>query len=448
MRGRFLTFGTAATAALAGTLLAVGVASADGGPHKGPDSLASSCGDCHKTHTAQGTSLLAASAGIYGSSANGLCFSCHDGTGAGSDVYDGASISPEITTDPGTGPRDQAGILNGVSGALRGGGFVFARIATNGQLSGFTWDSATQSWKSGGTAATQAQLNTASNWTIKPGGALPSTAPAPPGQPVTGSHIKVATLNGLSPQSVIWGNGAIGSGAGAALPTNYTLQCIDCHDPHGGAGGVNTDGSSIPTYRVLRLIPKANNTAVASGTGVLLQPQGSALKKYTTDYWNMYTPGASGQTFTNQEMSTWCAECHTRYAAGTGSGHGTGSGDAIFNFRHPSDGSVTYQAKAGSVYSGSNYALACLQCHVAHGGNARTNVSGAAEYKFPGSASLADINTGLTAFGGSSYLNPTQGTTIGYDTVTWVDSAMLKIDQRGTCVACHGSAPGSSLPAS
>jgi hypothetical protein len=108
-------------------------------------------------------------------------------------------------------------------------------------------------------------------------------------------------------------------------------------------------------------------------------------------------------------MSTWCSTCHTRYNTASSSG----SGDAVFMYRHPASGSSSTVAPSSSAYSGNTYSTSCLQCHVSHGSNA--------------------------AMGANSQAVPWPGST----TARGNNSALLKIDSRGTCLACHGTTPGS-----
>ena len=102
--------------------LAAVPALADGGPHtasvnNGSSSLtADSCAGCHRVHTAQGPMLLKTA------DEETLCLSCHGAasTGATTDVETGIQYVP--ATD-GTRTGTQLG-------ALRGGGFEQARIAS------------------------------------------------------------------------------------------------------------------------------------------------------------------------------------------------------------------------------------------------------------------------------------------------------------------------------
>jgi len=190
-------------------------------------------------------------------------------------------------------------------------------------------------------------------------------------RPVSSSH----TYNG-SP-GMIWGNGNSGAGAG----TSTALDCGSCHNPHGNAGSNGT-----PTYRILRPIPEGSGAS----TGVTVAEVSSHI--YTIDdatgnYW--------GQNYgaTENAMGSWCAQCHTRYLAGSGA-ESTSSGDPIFTFRHRSNG-------AGGV--------TCTDCHVAHGTSA-----------------VMGTNSGAVAWpDGSTAPNGNQR------------SSLLRLDSRGVCVQCH-----------
>ncbi len=189
--------------------------------------------------------------------------------------------------------------------------------------------------------------------------------------PVTSRH----TYDGTP--GTMWGNGAIGSGPGK---TGVALTCVSCHDPHGNA---STTGG--PTYRLLRAIP------VDSGAGSGVDVPDEPTKWYTVasafDAYFGENYGALGAV-----LSNWCAQCHTRHAAPTGSGH-TNSGDPIFAYRHMTTGA----------------SVGCMNCHVAHGTSA--TVTGWAQ--------------GVPWPDGSA---PTGSER----------SSLLRVDNRGVCELCHG----------
>lgn len=327
-----------------GVLLAItcGPALADNGPHGGYTPTTDACAGCHRTHTAVAAKLL------LGDVPN-LCYSCHgtSGTGADTNVVDGIYLSRDLITESPAEGVD--------SKALLGGGFVNALMDTN-------WD---------GSAASAS---------------------------TTSSHI----VDGGT--GTVWGNGAIGSGAGASI----ALSCTSCHDPHGNASSTHT-----PTYRLLRSVPSD------SGSLMPVDVVDEVAKSYTvvTDTNNYFvgvttapytgtglitpTPYAVGAgTSTPRpivasraaDLSYWCAECHTRYMAGRPDAD-TASGDSIFAYRHRTISS----------------SFSCMRCHVAHGSSA-SMVGFAATVPYPNGSAPS-----------------------GSD----VHSALLRLDNRGVCEACH-----------
>jgi len=363
----------------AGLLLGVALVAADGGPHGGYTTTTEACGSCHRAHTGQADKLLRIEAGQ-------LCLFCHDGTGASNDTWDGARLGGRLasrTTDglpiPPAPPSPTP--ATGITGALKGGGFVYARIDS-------------------GNLAT-------------PGAALPNVndlGTPVAGKQVTSAHVKFGTTagvdgNALTPQNVIWGNGAISATANPGKTiASSPLSCIDCHNPHGNG-----------SYRILRPIPKQSDAA-SPGTLLADVPVVNGTpgtKVYTTtNYWTQYAVGtAKDAPWTPTDVSNWCSTCHTRYKASSSDN----SGDAIFKYRHQSDGSTAMGGQDGAPYTTTFFATQCLQCHVAHGSNAvmRSDRS-LARIEWPG---------GTTGRG--------------------VESTLLKIDGRGVCVACHGTTPGS-----
>lgn len=322
MRRLLLAVGFALVAAFA--VSSVAFAQTPTNPHTAYTTTADGCAACHRTHTAQ-------AAGLLKESSTTLCQNCHNGTGATTDVFDGALLSaPGATTN--------------VAGALRGGGFNYARV--NGA----------------------------------DGSALANTAA---GQAATSSHLDAGTM---------WGAGS--SGAGFA----FQLNCSSCHSAHPNGN-----------YRLL----KASGLAF-SGTPIDFAVN-AGTNPTTNTYWQMWqgpmgiSAGSTAQV-SQSASAAWCSGCHTRYAAGAGAG-ATSSGDSIFNYRHEADGSRAggYAAKTGAPYAG-NFPVTCLQCHLAHGSN--------------------------VAMGSNS-----QSVPLPDGAARGADSAMLKIDNRGTCVGCHGTGP-------
>ena len=306
----------------AGALLAIGVAFADGGPHVTNTAGVATTDGCAACHRTH----TAVAGRLLKSSQTALCSTCHaaGATGASTDVQNGVLM----------------GVTTGNT-ALRSGGFTNARIDS-------------------GNATT-------------PGVAL---AAGTAGRPITSAH-------NIGVAGTMWGSSALGTaGAGASV----TLQCGDCHNPHGNN-----------TFRILRPLP--NNATGATTTVVDV----AGLSYTTANYWSTWQTGGASAT----SVAMWCATCHQRYATSSSSV----TSDAIFTYRHRSDGANSYTARPGSQYAGQSYTTSCLQCHVAHGSNA--------------------------AVGADSQAQPWPGGSAGRGN----DSSLLKIDNKGTCVACHGNPP-------
>jgi hypothetical protein len=325
---------------------------------------------------------------------------------------------------------DQGAIL----GALRGGGFANARIdtANAGRLT--YWRSATD----------KSQL-----------GVVPVRSS---GQAVTSRHMDPTTAS----EAIVWGSGALGTaGAGSSI----TMACTSCHNPHGngqyrildprpgdGDGPFAEAGSDALVTDLLEpdrlhnytVIQRRSTTATFGATGTIPNTVGaegdeSGYLLYADqvdgtygpavgDYfhrsvpWNGAAqdgshpsvpeivlnrmndapnghPGKSASGFTdttsfNFQINAWCSQCHTRYMDGSGTQNTTGSwgvssGDAIFNYRHSNSSNKP-----------------CTTCHVAHGSNAQMGGEYSSVFPYP-------------------------------DGTTSASSRLLKLDNRGTCQACH-----------
>jgi predicted CXXCH cytochrome family protein len=358
---------------------------ADGGPHmssinNGSSGItADSCAGCHRAHTAQGPYLLAAE------SEEALCLTCHGttGTGATTDVENG--IQYTLASVRG----------NAVLGALRGGGFLTARIDSGSPA-----------------RILHSPLTTLAK--------VPVLAA---GEAVTSSHLDLAA--GVDPQGVAWGNGAISATANAGA--DLDISCGSCHNPHGNGN-----------YRILNPIPTGEgDTFVEATTGVTVTdaalPPAGDTRNYTViqvpgpgylllssqvvgggytatqgDYfhrrvpWNSTTgtsDAPNGLATFNSQMTNWCTTCHSRYYSDDPT---VPTGDAVFMYRHDTISN-----------------RACTTCHVAHGSNARMTGPYSATAPYP------DGSTPVVA-----------------------DSRLLKIDNRGTCQACHdptGTIPNGTL---
>ena len=423
---------------------------ADGGPHvssvnSGVSSLtADSCAGCHRAHTAQGPMLLAQA------SQEDLCLSCHGAAtvGATTSVVDGVQYVPAVD-----GTR---AVPNTVLGALRGGGFVNARI-----------DAGNAFRATYGVAASDHPTVFGFDKKVGVG----------PTEAVTSSHLKLAGATGVTLQGTAWGNGAYSATANAG-PT-VTLGCASCHNPHGNG-----------QYRILNPVPSA-----ATGTLVSVSPNATtpikvtdaanpanATRNYTViqykgplatdryllaseivtaavavgptagDYWHQVVPynaqvadstvanhdAPNGvPSFFNGQMNAWCTACHSRYTQSTNfsqvsrDGLGTpvgsngipnpGSAEAAGNLRTAVcvlvAGSCTYPNTLQPMNQGTGDGIynyrhttsrnrSCLTCHVSHGSNAAMTGTNSSTFTYP-------------------------------DGTPGASSRLLKVDNRGTCQVCH-----------
>ena len=222
----------------------------------------------------------------------------------------------------------------------------------------------------------------------------------PISRPSTSAHLYDSLTTGT-----IWGNGAIGSGAGK---TGITMSCASCHDPHGNGN-----------YRILRPIPTGSDAASE------INVPDETTKTYTVaSAQNRYFGEVYGEGdyLKQYALDEWCASCHTRYDAvdaGTGS---TDSGDSIFKYRHMTrwpnswvdctvcHGDYDHAPDPFGVGAGIIMEPVSQNCHVAHGTAAQAGT-------FGGAVAWPD---GSTTPSGNQR------------------SSLLRLDGRGVCVGCHG----------
>ncbi len=360
---------------------------ADNGPHvqdlnNGTAGInADTCAGCHRAHTAAAEPLL-----IPGMSPS--CLVCHGASGAGA------------TTDVVDGIQYTAMDHSAVAGALRGGGFVQARIGSG--------------------AATRYSYSTPIAFGRGFTGIIPV---ASTGAPVTSAHMN-ADGSAWGP-SVAWGNGP--ESATIYPGPAVSITCTTCHNPHGNG-----------KYRILIPVPAPTvapgasfvpAAAAANVTDASPVPSGET-RNYTNppaqylsqlaadtnprDYWRYCAPtwnscsgatrgekpnGLNASTFATQ-ISAWCAACHTRYLAGGGSAE-TPSSDALYTYRHTT-----------TVFP------QCTQCHVSHGSNAQMTGWNSTHVSYPNA-------------------DGTGGTYAPFNATASTDSRLLKVDNRGTCQMCH-----------
>ena len=122
------------------------------------------------------------------------------------------------------------------------------------------------------------------------------------------------------------------------------------------------------------------------------------------------TPAIS-DSFSN-ELTAWCAQCHSRYHTGLFPSAGTTSSSFATSQLNELTGEDVFKFRHGTLNNG------CQVCHVAHGSNAQM---------------LGDNSKAETMPDGSA---APMGST---------DSRLLKVDNRGTCQQCHD--PTGTVPA-
>jgi predicted CXXCH cytochrome family protein len=368
---------------------------ADGGPHvastnsgAGSGGLtADSCAGCHRAHTAQGVPLLIQQAGPA------LCLVCHSQNGAGA------------TTDVETGlqykPAGASGTDRGVAlGALRGGGFIQARIASSSAV----------------------RIGYANGSDIRFLAKVPVGAPTN----VTSAHLPLVNGKVSIGTGTAWGNGP-DSTTPYAGPV-VQMDCVSCHNPHGNGQYRILKGATVADLpspaaagtdvfvKATAATPVTDNPAIVpagdarnytviqtnGGTNTLLASDVSALSLSATagDYWRRKVPWNASSGSANDapngdsanfgaQISAWCLTCHSRYL---GTGYDVPTTDNLYKYRHTSNATSRN----------------CITCHVAHGSDALMTGPYSSVLKNPG-GSAAPVG----------------------------DSRLLKVDNRGTCQLCH-----------
>lgn len=213
-------------------------------------------------------------------------------------------------------------------------------------------------------------------------------------------------------QTTVWGLGALNSGAGST----FTLQCSTCHDPHGksGPGGAKT-------YRILR--SDFSTTGPAGATGFYV-PDTISHTYSISDTVNHIYYGQNYSSVNDQlgsdnnnmdALDNWCGSCHQRIhtddnlnTGNAGPGK-TSSGDSIFTYRHVTTGD-SIELNFWTTNKTPSGPPGCMTCHVSHGSPALMTSSSARTVPYPGYAE-----------GGGTYQY----------------SALLRLNQRGVCEACH-----------
>lgn len=203
-------------------------AAADNGPHVllsgSMVSSADGCAGCHRMHGAN-----VGADELFRNAAEGtaFCYTCHSGgTGATTNVRDGVSTAGSLTDiDSNAMSTHTSSYLNL---ALRAGGFDNNRVGASAAVqANIYYNAARASWSPNKYAATSQS------------GVHPNAY----GEYVWGDLIPAASSkttvsnHTLETPATMWGSGTTAADAGASV----TLECINCHNPHGNGN-----------YRILR----------------------------------------------------------------------------------------------------------------------------------------------------------------------------------------------------
>lgn len=292
---------------------------ADNGPHGSFTATTDACANCHRAHSAQvGSNEL-----LITRDAETLCVSCHNGTGASTDVENGiyhTGVSPL--------PNGAEGVANA---SLFGGGFANALMAT--------------AWSGAATA------NPAFDAVSRPS---------------TSTH-------SLGVQGIVYGSGGIN-----AVQATMALECTSCHNPHGNSGYQMVADGATATWSVFLnppVPPATVGTPVIVPTYRLLrfQPQGSG--GFTAPAASNWSGGAfpvsgttSGWTVPDAILTNG-AEWYTlgttsRFAVGD---YNAGNATQVYNVTAADTGG----AARNYIPNAANVSYFCAQCHDRYFANTR-----------------------------------------------------------------------------
>lgn len=434
--------------ALVIVLATAGVAYANFGPHGGYIGDTDACAGCHRAHTSfssiQRTEYLnGAPIGTVGSALlvsnaenmTEFCNACH------------GELAPGASTNV------VAGIFDSGPSALIGDTTV-DETPTNPD----------------GGAASEALYVTNSTFaaTLNGGGFQTmegtDSDPIAAGTAVSSAHsMQGLTLTG---ESALNNNSAPMWGFGSAVSTSRTslgdFTCTSCHDPHGSSN-----------YRLLKdTLPGDTRVGGYLADGVTPDPfVVSAEEGYPANGWEKhvnpntggYVPNYTAAEYRNngnmaENISGWCAGCHTEYSkSGTAYDYEGDMADGVNEvqdtvtgvvyYRHPVNRvvaditssslaveptisadlplEVDMAADAQEMWALNESTIGCLTCHRAHGTNA--SMSGWAESSLTYNATPADgaPEWSVELDDGSGGVNPNKS------------SALLRLDNRGVCERCH-----------
>ena len=303
------------------------VAMADNGPHGGFTATTDACAGCHRAHSAKvgSNSLL-----IMDPEA--LCLTCHNGSGAATNVVDGVYMAA----------GSPYGSVEGTDGAsLFGGGFTNALMAT-------AWNGS-HTFKAGSDATSKATTST----------------------------------HGVGAAGTVWG-----SGANNSTNAGMVLECTTCHDPHGKAGFTNattqttgcnvTLAASTPltesctvkvsSYRLLRWQPQGSGGFTAPATSVNWSGGNFPVSGSTAGWTVPDNYAANGsEWYTIGAQTLTCGTAPNTYACGPFAAGDYNNGNANNTYQPLNAVPATQTYIPAAV----NTAYFCAQCHDRYFNNSR-----------------------------------------------------------------------------
>jgi hypothetical protein len=370
--------------------LTPGVAMANFAVHGNYVMDTNACAGCHRAHTAVSSITwsngdnVAKSALLISTATETyqLCYVCHDSSSQGAD------------TDVQTGVYD--GTLYGTQGAtLNGGGFesvngVAVPIGSGHIMTGVEWAA-----YGGG------------QYGVPAGSALATGNPGPGFDSGVGNRIK--------------------------------MGCDTCHDVHGSSNyrilKDMVNGNAVGGYTGSDANPDPTPFVVSAEVGYpvggfrLHLPYGAYIPSYTTPQYAK-APGLDPA----KGMSGWCAGCHTTYLTQASTYNANDGYGLTMRHRHPMNVPLSNfkpvsrslvvtdlalpldhdVSEAGAIVNRSSDWIECLTCHQAHGSSV----------VMTGFADVANVLDPVQNSGGGG-VQPT-----GHN-------ALLRLNNRGVCEACH-----------